>query len=361
MLSASGGGSQARLDRRRNTLYFAYGSNLHFGQMARRCPGSRFVGRARLHGYRWQINQRGYANVVVAAGSVVDGLVFELGSDDGSNSTDEARLDRSEGVAMGAYAKEYFSVHVWLAPSPLYRRRVVSFVDHGGPGEVLRGSSRHAAEYLPEQGPLIEPDVLVYLSRDFVDDGLPLDEYIGRINKGVRDALAVGVDPKFIDRAIRPLIPAEGTGAGDGGSAQAGGEARPGGARARARMIGIPARPRTASPRQQTQRPPAPAGGGGGSGNGRRRRHRTASDLPETRGSTVVGTDDTAVPVGSRRLVHVHSTRGRGPRTYAYGSTTSTTTTTTATTATGSSTARNSNTEPASYFWAGGPRLCHIL
>ena len=32
--------------------------------MSGRCPGSSFVGRDVLHGYRWQINERGYANIV---------------------------------------------------------------------------------------------------------------------------------------------------------------------------------------------------------------------------------------------------------------------------------------------------------
>ena len=80
-------------------LYFAYGSNLHLAQMSRRCPRSAFLGRAILRGYRWQINERGVANIVKSKNSSVQGLVYCLG--DG----DEESLDGSEGVLAGFYEK----------------------------------------------------------------------------------------------------------------------------------------------------------------------------------------------------------------------------------------------------------------
>ena len=49
---------------RKPSFYFAYGSNLHLAQMAQRCPGSKFVGKATLSGYEWQIYSRGVANVI---------------------------------------------------------------------------------------------------------------------------------------------------------------------------------------------------------------------------------------------------------------------------------------------------------
>lgn len=45
-------------------LYFAYGSNLALSQMEMRCPSSPYVAPARLKNWRWQINKRGYANIV---------------------------------------------------------------------------------------------------------------------------------------------------------------------------------------------------------------------------------------------------------------------------------------------------------
>lgn len=45
--------------------YFAYGSNLAHTQMARRCPSAGSpVGVALLRGWKWIINERGYANIV---------------------------------------------------------------------------------------------------------------------------------------------------------------------------------------------------------------------------------------------------------------------------------------------------------
>lgn len=80
-------------------LYFAFGSNMHLTQMAKRCPQSRYTGTAKLHNYQFQINQRGFANVIPSNGSYVEGLVYLLSPDD------EASLDRSEGVAKACYQK----------------------------------------------------------------------------------------------------------------------------------------------------------------------------------------------------------------------------------------------------------------
>lgn len=82
-------------------LYFAYGSNMHVNQMVTRCPGSTFVGKATLRGWKWQINQRGYANVVKTNNprNKVEGVVYRL------TASDEAQLDLSEGVALGCYEK----------------------------------------------------------------------------------------------------------------------------------------------------------------------------------------------------------------------------------------------------------------
>src|SRR5438045_576181 len=72
-------------------LYFAYGSNLWLSQMALRCPSSRYIGSASLPGYRWQINERGYANIArVAPDARVQGLVYDI------SPTDEERLDVHE-------------------------------------------------------------------------------------------------------------------------------------------------------------------------------------------------------------------------------------------------------------------------
>ncbi|KAI7777419.1 hypothetical protein LA080_003571 [Diaporthe eres] len=99
-------------------LYFAYGSNLSPEQMAHRCPDSIFLGKATLPEYRWQVNERGVANVVPVPkrlpqedrkggrgrdrngdGAAVEGLIYAISAED------ERQLDLYEGVAKGRYEK----------------------------------------------------------------------------------------------------------------------------------------------------------------------------------------------------------------------------------------------------------------
>jgi len=66
-------------------LYFAYGSNMHPGQMQRRCPGCVFVAGARLCDHRLVFTRPwaaggggGVADIRPEAGSVVEGVVWEI-------------------------------------------------------------------------------------------------------------------------------------------------------------------------------------------------------------------------------------------------------------------------------------------
>ena len=98
-------------------LYFAFGSNLHLSQMATRCPESRFVGFAILPSHRFQINERGFANVVPSQRYHVEGLCYLLSLED------QRRLDRSEGVPT-AYQRLSLPVQVLVAPIHLVGRKV---------------------------------------------------------------------------------------------------------------------------------------------------------------------------------------------------------------------------------------------
>lgn len=180
-------------------LYFAYGSNLHLDQMKRRCPESKYIGTGRLMNYRWQINQRGYANVVKAEGYWVDGLCYDI------SVSDEARLDVSEGVAKGAYAKMELPIEVRRGEASVYRRPTAWIVDHGGVESLLTAANASEGTDLPKG---IEPEVLVYVSEEFVEEGEPWDEYVHRINAGLRDAEPLGIDASYIANCIRQYIPA---------------------------------------------------------------------------------------------------------------------------------------------------------
>ena len=78
-------------------LYFAYGSNMDAAQMARRCPGAVPAGTAVLPGYRFLINERGYATVVPAEDGETPGLLWRL------DAGHVEALDRYEGHGKGLY------------------------------------------------------------------------------------------------------------------------------------------------------------------------------------------------------------------------------------------------------------------
>ncbi|KAF2834145.1 hypothetical protein M501DRAFT_903489, partial [Patellaria atrata CBS 101060] len=174
-------------------LYFAYGSNLSFSQMARRCPQSRFIGRARLRNHRFQINERGFANVVADPTAYVDGVCYRLvGSDEGL-------LDLAEGVPT-AYQKVDVEIELFQAPPSLLGRDVANIVRyrrHRQPS-VLQDS-----ESWPRGTPAT---ALVYLSNKYTSPGMPWDEYILRMEEGLREALRIGISKAYVDRDVRPWL-----------------------------------------------------------------------------------------------------------------------------------------------------------
>jgi gamma-glutamylcyclotransferase len=192
LLSSSLGASASNImasSATKNTVYFGYGSNLWRQQMAERCPESIFVGIGRLSGYRWQINDRGYANVVELQPDettskahtndfkdVVYGLIYTL------TALDEARLDVNEGVPF-AYTKETLTVDFW-------------------PAQSTESSAIIDTVAEPEK-----KDMLVYINRKETKDSKPKKEYIVRMNHGIDDALAAGVPEGYVNEVIRKSIP----------------------------------------------------------------------------------------------------------------------------------------------------------
>ena len=127
--------------------------------MALRCPESGVLGLGRIHGYRWIISSRGYANIVGSADDYVLGLVFEI------SQLDEKSLDKYEGVSRGLYRKEQLSVVI--------------------------GNTSH--------------ECLVYVD-PVNEEGQPKAEYITRINKGIRDAR---LPEEYVSHYIRKYVPAQ--------------------------------------------------------------------------------------------------------------------------------------------------------
>ncbi len=100
----------------KQTLYFAYGSNLDPARMRRRCPTAAPVGPATLWGWRLAFGGHSrvwggpVATLVRAANERVDGLLYELAL------ADLAELDRVEGHPLS------------------YRRERLQLVDEHGRG-----------------------------------------------------------------------------------------------------------------------------------------------------------------------------------------------------------------------------------
>ncbi|KAF2835218.1 hypothetical protein M501DRAFT_982369 [Patellaria atrata CBS 101060] len=170
-------------------LYYGYGSNMWLYQMANRCPTSSFVGIARLPGYRWIINDRGYANIVLTSKSAssgpgekseedeVWGMVYTL------KGKDEKRLDRNEGVPYCYVKDDTIEVALWKSD----KDKNGGFIDIKEPSKDVK--------------------VLVYIDRDRVEPDNPKKEYIYRMNMAIADAVAYGIPQDYVDKVMRPFIP----------------------------------------------------------------------------------------------------------------------------------------------------------
>jgi gamma-glutamylcyclotransferase len=121
---------------------------------------------------RWIINQRGYANVIPSSGDYVYGFIYEL------NPKNEASLDIHEAVPH-IYDKRIHPVQLRTPP---------------GDGETATKKTINA---------------LVYIDTVSTSPDVPKTEYIHRINMGLQDGLKNGVPQSYINKYIRPFIPAE--------------------------------------------------------------------------------------------------------------------------------------------------------
>ncbi|KAI9167412.1 hypothetical protein HJFPF1_03539 [Paramyrothecium foliicola] len=170
---------------RNQVVYFAYGSNLSTAQMRHRCPYATAIGLGYLVGWRWIINERGFANIVQLpggdtapampasvqpSGEAVDedgvyGLLYLLPQQD------EARLDEYEGVPW-AYQKFQTDLQ-WVRGDDGRERN-----------ETLR--------------------VLMYVDEERVVPDAPRDEYVVRMERGIQDAVENwGMSEEYANRTMR--------------------------------------------------------------------------------------------------------------------------------------------------------------
>ncbi|GAB7362975.1 hypothetical protein MBLNU230_g3270t1 [Neophaeotheca triangularis] len=230
----------------KTTTYLGYGSNLWRSQMQSRCPTAGFVGIARLRGFRWMINQRGYANVVeidpsieieawkgerVVTGSEVgrEGVGYDGDDGDGKGKgrkhdythevwglvytlrkADEEGLDGNEGVPV-AYTKEYLECDFWPLDSSFSSKQLQAQTPSSNNKNSFAPSDNTPAPNLPidTSKPPQKTTMLVYINRKQITDANPKTEYVYRMNQGVKDGLEAGVPEGYVEEVIREFIPAE--------------------------------------------------------------------------------------------------------------------------------------------------------
>jgi hypothetical protein len=105
-------------------LYFAYGSNMDAGAMARRCPRSKALGLARLERHRLALMREGWLTAVRAPTSAVHGVLWDLAL------SDIPALDRYENLAQGLYVKLTQAIIAERGP----KQAIVYFGVNSGPG-----------------------------------------------------------------------------------------------------------------------------------------------------------------------------------------------------------------------------------
>lgn len=163
--------------------YFAYGSNMDMEQMRRRCPGAVCIDTAVLHGWKFALDEVGYATVVPEAGASVPGLLWTL------TDADEAALDTYEGVRSRCYEKVTLSVVPKRAYVPTPALVYVS----------LRGANEGARVqgYLER---IVHAAAQAGFGASYL--GMLKDLWVGRANADERTARPVLEDGKTLDELV---------------------------------------------------------------------------------------------------------------------------------------------------------------
>ncbi|KAM0349385.1 hypothetical protein ACHAPU_003794 [Fusarium lateritium] len=181
-------------------LYFAYGSNLSTEQMRQRCPYSTPVGLAYLKGWKWIINARGYANVVQ----------LPIDSDDDNTPDADADADAGESKQLTARGKgkeqateeDEDGVYglLYLVPAE-DEERLDGYEGVPWAYQKFQVDVKWASAKRNEDDTL---RALVYVDSERVEEDVPREEYVGRMEEGIEDAVENwGLDEDYADRVMR--------------------------------------------------------------------------------------------------------------------------------------------------------------
>lgn len=171
-------------ENRHEILYFAYGSNLSTEQMRQRCPYSTPIGLGYLEGWKWLINERGFANVV------------QIDESDSDDSTDKGKSIASTAKDEGVYGLLYLLppedeelLDAYEGVPFAYQKFQVELIWERDAGGEYVGEMQRA---------------LVYIDIERVKEDKPREEYVGRMEKGIEDAVGNwGMDEEYADRVMR--------------------------------------------------------------------------------------------------------------------------------------------------------------
>ncbi|KAE8353140.1 hypothetical protein BDV28DRAFT_148332 [Aspergillus coremiiformis] len=165
---------------------------MYLYRIARQCPDSRFLGRATLPGYRWQINNKGNANIVKVDSNQasVQGLCYLL------SPKDEMALSEKEKVPR-VYQRMFVEVQLVTASASLVGRDVTEILDQSGRIiEIVGEKPRRRAQTV---------EALVYLSLDETIDGPPEEKHVAEIQVALEDAQDLGLSRDYAD-SLRDVI-----------------------------------------------------------------------------------------------------------------------------------------------------------
>jgi len=169
--------------------------------MNQRCPDSMLVGIGRLPNWHWIINQRRYANVVEVRDGNPEpldprfpdswGLVYDVSQED------IKRLDENEGVEWGSYDRVSLKVDFW-------RKDNIDQELHNHGQEAISGGMDDVDIFNLKPTKI---EMYVYVNPRRTDVGKPYQEYIVRMNNGIRDALPLGLPKNYTETILRHFIP----------------------------------------------------------------------------------------------------------------------------------------------------------
>lgn len=152
-------------------VYFGFASNLSPRSLQQRCPGSIYIGLARLHGWRFIVTELGFGNIILGDESdEVYGSLHFL------TKQHEAALDKSEEVPS------------W------HEKRTF---------KVTRAPAR-GMEVFPSGEEL---NVMTYVDVQRTKDGNISKEYIFLMRKAVSDGTQIGVPPDYFQKYWAKYLP----------------------------------------------------------------------------------------------------------------------------------------------------------